>query len=41
MPQIDQDLAKIRLEEAGGGEVRLGDLWADSKVILVWLRHYR
>jgi hypothetical protein len=41
MLQIDEDLAEIHLEEAGGGDVRLGDLWVDSKVVLVWLRHYR
>jgi len=41
MPTIDSDLAEIRLREADGGEVRLGDLWDDETVVLVWLRHYR
>jgi hypothetical protein len=39
--RIDEDLAEIHLKEAEGGDVRLGDLWADSTVVLVWLRHYR
>jgi len=41
MLQIDDDLADLHLEEAGGGAVRLGDLWATETVVLVWLRHYR
>lgn len=30
----------IRLPDSDGVEVRLGDLWADQTVVLVWLRHY-
>lgn len=41
METIDRDLAEIRLREADGGEVRLGDLWRDETAVLVWLRHYR
>lgn len=41
MVQIDHELADLRLQEAGGGEVRLGDLWAQQPVVVAWLRHYR
>lgn len=41
MLRIEGDLAEIHLKEADGGDVRLGDLWADTTVVLVWLRHYR
>ena len=33
-------LEEIRLPDASGAEVRLGDLWEDEPVVLVWLRHY-
>jgi hypothetical protein len=33
-------LADITLPDHDGGEVRLGDLWKDGPVALVWLRHY-
>jgi hypothetical protein len=41
MLRIEGDLAEIHLREAGGGDIKLGDLWADTTVVLVWLRHYR
>jgi len=33
-------LADIRLPEAGGEPRRLGDLWAERPVVLVFLRHF-
>ena len=33
-------LAKIVLPDQDGNEVRLGDLWSERPVALVWLRHY-
>ena len=33
-------LADITLPDHDGEPVRLGDLWADGPVALVWLRHY-
>ncbi len=33
-------LAGITLPDAEEREVRLGDLWQDRPVVLVWLRHY-
>jgi hypothetical protein len=33
-------LADIVLLDHEGGEVRLGDLWSERPVALVWLRHY-
>jgi hypothetical protein len=33
-------LANISLLDEDGNEVRLGDLWRDGPVALVWLRHY-
>jgi hypothetical protein len=33
-------LADIVLPDQEGNEVRLGDLWRDAPVALVWLRHY-
>ena len=41
MLQIDPELADIRLKEADGGDVRLGDVWADQTTVVAWLRHYR
>jgi hypothetical protein len=34
------DLAGITLPDHEGNDVRMGDLWADRPVVLVWLRHY-
>jgi peroxiredoxin len=39
-PQRADDLADITLPNQDGNEVRLGDLWGDRPVALVWLRHY-
>jgi hypothetical protein len=33
-------IADIRLPDAHGKETRMGDLWRDHPVVLVWLRHY-
>ena len=35
-----EQLADIVLPDQDGNDVRLGDLWADGPVVLVWLRHY-
>jgi hypothetical protein len=34
------DIADVRLPDTHGDPTRLGDLWADQPVVLVWLRHY-
>jgi len=33
-------LAEITLPDHDGNPVRLGDLWRDGPVALVWIRHY-
>jgi hypothetical protein len=33
-------LADIVLPDQDGNDVRLGDLWRERPVALVWLRHY-
>ncbi len=33
-------LADLVLRDHEDGEIRLGDAWADSTAVLVWLRHY-
>ncbi len=33
-------LENIVLPDHTGAEVRLGDLWATDRAVLVWLRHY-
>jgi hypothetical protein len=33
-------LAEIRLADSHGGDVRLGELWAERPATIVWLRHY-
>ena len=35
-----RELADIVLPDQDGNDVRLGDLWAERPVALVWLRHY-
>jgi hypothetical protein len=35
-----RSLAELRLPEAEGGEIDLGDLWADRPLAIAWLRHY-
>lgn len=37
---VMEQLADIVLPDHDGDDVRLGDLWADGPVALVWLRHY-
>lgn len=39
-PQTADALAEIVLPDHDGEPVRLGDLWRDGPVVLVWLRHY-
>lgn len=39
MPGL-RDLADITLPDHDDEPVRLGDLWNDRPVLLVWLRHY-
>ena len=38
--QTTADLSDVVLPDHDGNDVRLGDLWADRPVVLVWLRHY-
>jgi hypothetical protein len=33
-------LADVHLKNLDGEQVRLGDLWSDQPVVVVWLRHY-
>jgi hypothetical protein len=33
-------LGDLVLPDDAGRDVRLGDLWRDGPVVLVWLRHY-
>jgi hypothetical protein len=33
-------LADVELLDGSGQPVRLGDLWREGPVVLVWLRHY-
>ena len=30
----------VRLPDSDGNEVRVGDLWKEQPLVLVWLRHY-
>ena len=39
-PDRADALADIVLPDHEGNDVRLGDLWRDRPVVLVWLRHY-
>jgi hypothetical protein len=39
-PQRADALADITLPDQDGQQVRVGDLWRDGPVALVWLRHY-
>ena len=34
------DISDIRLPDTNDDPVRMGDLWANGQVVLVWLRHY-
>lgn len=40
VPSLTDELADVVVPDQDGTEVRLGDLWADRAVALVWLRHY-
>ena len=37
---VVERLRDTRVLDLDGGEVRLGDLWAERTVVLVFLRHY-
>jgi hypothetical protein len=39
-PERADALADLVLPDHDGNQVRLGDLWHDRPVALVWLRHY-
>jgi hypothetical protein len=39
-PDLAARLAPVVLPAAGGGHVRLGDLWAAGPAVLVHLRHF-
>jgi peroxiredoxin len=39
-PRRADALADIVLPDHDGNEVRLGDLWSEEPVVLVWVRHY-
>jgi hypothetical protein len=39
-PERADTLADVVLPDHEGNDVRLGDLWYDGPVALVWLRHY-
>jgi hypothetical protein len=39
-PENASALADLVLQDADGNDARLGDLWAERPVVLVWLRHY-
>jgi hypothetical protein len=39
-PATADALADITLPDQDGNDVRLGDLWRERPVALVWLRHY-
>jgi hypothetical protein len=39
-PDRADALAEIVLLDHAGAEVRLGELWSERPVALVWLRHY-
>ena len=35
-----REIADITLPDQDGTDVRLGDLWSERPVAVVWLRHY-
>lgn len=37
---VVERLRDTRVLDLEGGEIRLGDLWAERTVVLVFLRHY-
>ena len=38
--RLSDRLAGVVLPDQDGEDVRLGDLWSERPVALVWLRHY-
>jgi hypothetical protein len=40
MPDVDAALAGIELRDADERAVRLGDLWRERPVVLVFIRHF-
>lgn len=38
--KTSSELDDLVLPASDGTEVRLGDLWTDRTVVVVWLRHY-
>jgi hypothetical protein len=40
MADVDTALANLELACADGKRVRLGDLWRDAPVVLVFIRHF-
>ena len=39
-PANAKAIENIRLLDADGESVRLGTLWQDQPLVMVWLRHY-
>jgi hypothetical protein len=39
-PERADALADVVLRDHDGRDVRLGDLWSERPVAMVWLRHY-
>jgi len=37
---VARRLQDMQLEDAGGGRVRLGELWRERPVVLVFVRHF-
>lgn len=35
-----RSIEDVTLPDSFGNETRIGDLWAEQPVVLVWLRHY-
>jgi hypothetical protein len=33
-------IEEVKLPDPDGRMIRLGDLWSEHRVIVVWLRHY-
>jgi hypothetical protein len=38
--EVPPALAGCEVTDEGGKTIRLGDLWRDRPVVLVWLRHF-
>jgi hypothetical protein len=39
-PDDASGLADLVVKDLDGNDVRLGSLWKDGPVVVVWLRHY-